>query len=201
MWKNIKKKLLNKTDIDYLIVGLGNPGEKYLKTAHNAGFRVVSIFRENENLPNFTKDNLLNAHTSKGEIDGKNIVLLLPLTFMNKSGDSVQKALRRFDLPLENILVIHDDTDLEAGVVRFSLSSGSAGHKGVSSIIRMIKTKDFFRLRIGVRQTENQKDALSFVLQKTPNATIEIEKEAALIVKEALVSGLEKKTVQIKKAP
>jgi peptidyl-tRNA hydrolase, PTH1 family len=202
MWKNIKKKFFNnkeKSPIDYLIVGLGNPGEKYAKTAHNVGFRIASIIREENNLPSFTKDSNLNAYLSKGEIEEKSVVLLLPLTYMNRSGESLQKALNRFSLPKEKIIVVHDDTDLELGTVRFSFSSGSAGHKGVASIIRIIKTKAFFRIRVGIRQQRNQEDALSFVLKKLPNSVEKIERETASAIKDSLISGLEKKTLTIDK--
>ncbi len=204
MWKDIRRKLFrekNESKIDYLIVGLGNPGEKYKKTAHNAGFRVVSRLREKTGLPSFEKDNTLNSLKARGKIEEKDVVLLLPLTYMNLSGEAVKRALKRFNPDLENLVLVHDDTDLPIGTLRFSFSRGSAGHKGVSSVIRSLRTKDFTRLRIGVckkleKEGENKK-AIDVVLKNlSPNAE-KAEKRATEELEEGISSKITTKTVTI----
>lgn len=171
MWSKIKKKLFTENP-QFLIVGLGNPGEKYENTTHNSGFRVVESLKEKEGFPQFKKDNTLNSLVSRKE----ETLLLLPLTFMNLSGHAVAKAIKRYNIPLQNVIVIHDDHDLEAGSIRISFSSGSAGHRGVQSIISCLKSKDFNRLRIGVR--EGERKAKTVVLKKASKKIKDTEEKA-----------------------
>ena len=196
MWKKLfgKKK---DASVDYLIVGLGNPGAKYEKTAHNSGFRVVSYLQKNSDVPDFSRDNTLNSYTAKGVIEKKKIALLLPLTFMNLSGGAVKKAVERFNIPLKSLIVVHDDADLPLGTIRFSTSRGSAGHKGVLSIIKALKTKDFIRVRVGVCKEEKEK-AINFVLKNLPpKKTEEVEKTAANELKKSLLIGNFRRTVTL----
>lgn len=125
-----------------LIVGLGNPGKKYEKTRHNIGFRVID---ELESL-DYARD--------------KNIIFLKPDNFMNNSGRAVREYLNYHKISTSNLIVIHDDIDLPFETVRVSKDSSSAGHKGVQSIIDTMGTKDFTRVRIGIKQEE--KPATSF---------------------------------------
>lgn len=198
MWKKVKKKFFGEKEpaVDYLVVGLGNPGEKYQKTAHNSGFRVVSFFREENSIPQFTKDNPLNSYFTKGVVDDVKVALLLPLSFMNLSGSPVKKALKRLSLVPERLIVVHDDTDLEMGTVRFSLKRGSAGHRGVNSIIKTVGSNDFARVRVGVGKNENQ-SAREVVLKNVPPKMEEVEKMASKELKEAIVSEITAKTLQI----
>jgi peptidyl-tRNA hydrolase, PTH1 family len=199
MWKKIKSKFLNKPKekIDYLLVGLGNPGEKYKKTLHNSGFRAVSFLREELMFPSFSKDKILNSAISKGRFEEKTIVIILPLTYMNLSGGAVKKATERFDVELKNIILVHDDTDLPQKTVRFSFSRGSAGHKGVSSVIKSLRTKDFFRVRIGVEREERK--ALDVVLSETPKDLYGTEKMVAEEIKKSLSLGFSTKTIVLEK--
>jgi PTH1 family peptidyl-tRNA hydrolase len=184
MWKDIKNKIFKKEPrVDYLIIGLGNPGEKYEKTAHNVGFRVLSLFQEEANFPVFEKDNPLNALVSKGIVENKKVVLLLPQTYMNLSGGAVQKAVKSFNIALDKLIVVHDDNDLPLNTLRFSFGQGSAGHNGVSSLLATLKNKDFYRLRIGVRERDGK--AMDSVLKNNSNKTREAEKRA---VEELLLS-------------
>ncbi len=183
-----------KNSADFLVVGLGNPGEKYAKTIHNAGFRVVSMLREKESLPQFQKDRYLCSLFTTGKIGEKSVVLLLPLTFMNRSGEAVKAAQKRF--PGASLLVVHDDMDLSFGVLRLSLSGSSAGHKGINSLIRHLKSKNFARLRIGMRQGKGK--AENFILKKLPPGSGGVEKEAAeklsAMIKE---ERLEQRTIRL----
>jgi peptidyl-tRNA hydrolase, PTH1 family len=196
MWKKIKEKFSNnpKEEVDYLFVGLGNPGEKYKNTLHNSGFRVASLLREEIGLPDFSKDNTLNSLITKGIYEDKKIVIVLPLTYMNLSGGAVKRATKRFDVNTENIILIHDDTDLPQKTVRFSVSRGSAGHKGVSSVMKSIKTKDITRIRIGVRKEEGK--AISVVLKKISSEIEETEKMIVEKIKESITSGFSTETLK-----
>ncbi len=195
MWKKIRNKFLNnpKEEIDYLFVGLGNPGEKYEKTLHNSGFRVASLLREELALPDFSKDKTINALKTKGIYEEKKVVIVLPLTYMNLSGEAVRKAVKRFNINTENIVLIHDDTDLPQKTVRFSISRGSAGHKGVSSVMKNIKTKNITRVRIGVRREKEK--AIDVVLNKTSREIEETEKMVAGEIKKSITFGFLAKTI------
>lgn len=144
-----------------IIVGLGNPGKKYKDTRHNIGFQVVDEFARENNFPEFKLSKKFSALVSEKE----NIVLVKPQTFMNKSGEAVKALLRNTTRTV--LVVIHDDIDLLLGKIRVSKNRGSAGHKGVESVIKEIGTKDFTRFRIGVSsKTEKPKNIEKYVLQK-----------------------------------
>lgn len=159
-----------------IIVGLGNPGKKYENTRHNAGFMIVDALAENLKL-NWQINKKMNAAIAKDN----DIILFKPLTFMNNSGQAVQKILSYYNLlpkkfgflknkesDLTNVLtVIHDDLDIELGKHKLTTESGSAGHKGIADIINHLKTKKFRRFRIGIKNNLLEKmKAEKFVLQK-----------------------------------
>lgn len=194
-------KLFNKEKerkVDYLIVGLGNPKEKYKKTAHNIGFRVINLLIEDLNFTPLSKDNTLNSLVTKGRIEEKAVALLLPLTFMNLSGEAVKRAVKKFNVSPARIIVIHDDIDLPLGTIRISVSRSSAGHKGVSSIIKSIGTKDFSRLRIGISKKDIKEKAREVVLKNLPSGISKVEKLAVEELKEIISSeDLSARTVKI----
>jgi PTH1 family peptidyl-tRNA hydrolase len=142
-----------------LIVGLGNPGENFENTKHNFGFIIVDNFQKKYDFPEFKEDKKLKAQISEKNILGKKVLLAKPLTFMNNSGDSVQVLVKK-ELNQKNVsgflLVIHDDLDIKFGEIKIVKNRGSAGHKGVESIMKKIKTQDFARIRLGIGQ-ENKK--------------------------------------------
>jgi len=151
-----------------LIVGLGNPGSKYEKTRHNIGFMVIDFLIQSE------------------QFDSKKIKLIKPQTMMNNSGQEVKSIADYYKIPAQDILVIHDDIDLPLGQIKIQQNRSSAGHKGVQSIIDSLGTKDFIRMRIGIRPEELTIDTEKFVIQKfTPQEQKIIDKEikgiAALI--------------------
>jgi peptidyl-tRNA hydrolase, PTH1 family len=198
MWNKIKNKIFSEKEKSdaYLIVGLGNPKEKYEKTVHNVGFRVISLLQEKEGLPLFSKDKTVDGLISKGSVEEEEVVLMKPLSFMNLSGGPVKKAVKKFNTNLEKMIVVHDDTDLPIGKIRLSYSRGAAGHNGVSSVIKSIQTKNFWRLRIGVSQKENEK-AKKVVLKKTPKRGLEIEEKIAEELKKILSSELTNKSINL----
>lgn len=137
----------------YLIAGLGNPGEEYKNTRHNVGRTIVEIFRMKNEFPEWEFSKNANALYSKKKIGKHEIELILPETFMNKSGKSIKYAKTKHKIKSENIIVVHDDIDLPLGVLRILFARGSGGHRGVESVKRAVGTKDFTRLRFGVAST------------------------------------------------
>ena len=134
------------------IVGLGNPGEKYEMTRHNAGRMAVLEFIKKEKIDQPEFDKKLKALVAKGEIGKSKFQIILPETFMNKSGDSL-KPLALSAKKAENLIVVHDDIDLPLGKVKISFGKNSGGHKGVESVIKAVKTINFTRVRIGISST------------------------------------------------
>jgi len=148
-----------------LIVGLGNPEEKYKGTRHNLGFCLVNKFAEINDFPDFRLDKKSNALIAEKD----DIVLAKPQTFMNNSGKSIKQLLSEFNLPCSSLFVVHDEADLSLGEIKVSRESSSAGHKGVQSIIDEIKTKDFTRIRVGIDSEDESfknKDLEEAVLKK-----------------------------------
>jgi peptidyl-tRNA hydrolase, PTH1 family len=136
----------------YLIIGLGNPEDKYSGTRHNAGHIVLEHVRTTHGFPSWeeTERSRVRARVSSGELHGKKVTLIAPETYMNISG----KVFSLIDSPsLENqdyLTLIHDDIDLPLGEFKISVGRGSGGHKGVESIIETLKTKNFIRIRVGI---------------------------------------------------
>ncbi len=141
-----------------VIVGLGNPGKDYEKTRHNAGRLVVELIAKNEGFDDFVFNKTANALVSKGDLAGENAALVLPETMMNLSGKAVVPFVKSVKAA-KNLLVIHDDLDLPLGTVKMVFGRGSGGHKGVESIMRAIKTKEFARIRIGISGTGKKNQA------------------------------------------
>jgi len=142
-----------------IIIGLGNPGKKYEDTRHNVGFMAIDKFAKTNNFPDFKLQKKFDALISENE----NILLVKPETFMNESGKTAKKILSKNNT--DNIIVIHDDIDLPVGKIKIIKDRGSAGHKGVESIIQNIGNHNLIRIRIGIA---GQKDvsAKSVVLKK-----------------------------------
>ena len=134
------------------IVGLGNPGEEYELTRHNSGRMAVLEFIKKEKIDQPEFDKKLKALVAKGEIGKSKFQIILPETFMNKSGDSL-KPLALSAKKAENLIVVHDDIDLPLGKVKISFGKNSGGHKGVESVIKAVKTINFTRVRIGISST------------------------------------------------
>lgn len=164
-----------------LIIGLGNPGQKYQNTRHNLGFIFLEKLQEKWLFPDFKLAQKFNAELSSGEINNQKIMLVKPQSFMNLSGEVVNKILTFYKLTPENLLVLHDDKDLFCGKYKLTLDSSSAGHNGVQNIIDQLDTKKFARLRIGIKtelidRAMTQPEVSDFVLEKlTPEELEKIE--------------------------
>lgn len=138
----------------HLIVGLGNPGPEYNNHRHNAGFMVAEEFRLRHGLPPLRER--FHGLVSEGEIEGKRVVLLLPLTFMNLSGRAVAEAARHYGVPVERILVIHDDVELPFGQARLKEGQGLGGHNGLRSLEQTLGSRDFWRVRVGIGRPQRE---------------------------------------------
>ena len=131
-----------------LIVGLGNPGRVYANNRHNIGFMCVSNFARTQGIRFDKKQS--QARIGTGEVAGSKVVVAKPQTHMNLSGESVSRLLKKFDIIMNDLLVIHDDLDLPLGKIRISQGGGSGGHKGIDSIISYMESQEFPRIRVGI---------------------------------------------------
>ena len=153
-----------------LIVGLGNPGGGYTHNRHNAGFICLNHFARMQGIRFDKKQG--QARIGTGEAAGTRVVIARPQTYMNLSGESVSRLIKKFNIGLDNLLVIHDDLDLPLGKIRLRRGGSSGGHKGVNSIITKLGSRDFIRIRVGIGRpatiegpTEVSKaDIISYVL-------------------------------------
>lgn len=153
-----------------LIVGLGNPGDKYKATRHNIGFLALDFLAQELGL-NFSEHKKTKSLLAKDT----NYLLIKPQTFMNLSGESVIAALNFFKLTKDDLIVIHDDIDVDLGKLKTTTSSRAAGNNGIQSIINLLGSQDFFRIRIGVRTPEREIiPAEKFVLEKFKKTELEI---------------------------
>jgi len=152
------------SDNRVLIVGLGNPGLQYDKTRHNAGFIALDYFADKNGLEIRTEK--MQGHFCSASLFGKKVLLLKPMTFMNRSGDCVQLFVKYFDIDPAHILVVHDDLDLENGRVKMVRSGGAGGHNGIRSLISQLGTKDFARLKIGVGHPRNNKETVAIPVER-----------------------------------
>ena len=141
-----------------IIIGLGNPGEQYKNTRHNVGFMAIDEFAKKNSFPEFKLQKKSNALVSEKE----NVILAKPQTFMNESGKAVKEIIK--NKPTESLIIIHDDIDLPVGKIKIVQERGSAGHKGVESIIQNIGNDGLIRIRIGIG-SENKVEAIKIVLK------------------------------------
>lgn len=155
-----------------IIVGLGNPGKEYEKTRHNVGFIVLDSYLGNVN---WKKEN--DALTYEKNINGTKILFVKPQTFMNLSGNAVGKIANYYKVDSSDILIIHDDLDLEPMTVRFKIDSSAGGHNGIKSIISSLGTNHFAHLKVGIGHNLNMTTA-DYVLSKLSKEEIENLKDS-----------------------
>lgn len=197
-----------------LIVGLGNPGEQYKNTRHNIGFHVLDYFKEEQNLPEFKFSKKFNSLITEGKINeiednksivnyknksiessvdlNKIIILVKPQTFMNNSGQAVKRIFANYKLQTTDLIVVHDDIDIDLGKIKIVKNRGSARHKGIESIIKELKSKDFIRFRLGIKPKQSYRPVCrtkKFVLQKFVLQKFNREEEK--IVKEVIKKSAE----------
>lgn len=169
-----------------MVVGLGNPGEKYHGTRHNVGFDVVDGLAGETGVRIAKKG--FSSLWAKEKVDGREVLFLLPQTFMNRSGEAVGEAMGFYKVPPQDLMVVHDDLDLALGRVKADFNAGAAGHRGIGSIIDRIGTKEFHRIRLGIGRPGRKEDVEGFVLSKFESN----EEEVASVMKTVAIDELKK---------
>ena len=145
-----------------LIVGLGNPGRKYASHRHNVGFGSVDLLAEELNIEIGKRS--FGALVGQGSLKGEKLLLAKPQTFMNLSGDAVQPLLGYYKLPHDDLIVVHDDVDIELGKLKVAYQAGHGGHNGIRSIVDNLGGNDFYRVRLGVGRPPAMIDTADYVL-------------------------------------
>ena len=146
----------------YLIVGLGNPEEEYSKTRHNMGFEVINELSKKYNIK--VNKNKFNALYGTGTIGKEKVILVKPQTYMNLSGDAVIEFVKFYKIDLDKIIVIYDDIDTNPGIIRIRKMGGPGTHNGMKSVVHMLKTEKFTRLRVGIGMPERKSDLINYVI-------------------------------------
>lgn len=163
-----------------LIVGLGNPGKQYENTRHNAGFMVVDALADELGWK-WSKKFLMGALVAEGNINGKKTILAKPQTFMNRSGQAVGKLAKKYKVDPADIVVVYDDADIELGDLRWRDAGSAGGHNGMKSIIHILGTQDFPRLRVGIGRPPEHVSLEDYVL-----GTMKKNERASIPVSQAL---------------
>lgn len=178
-----------------LIIGLGNPGAEYEHTRHNIGRMAVEAFAKHLNCDDWGSDSKAQSLIAGTKIGKTPTTLALPETFMNKSGLAAAYLSKTKKVKPEHVVVVYDDMDLPAGIIKISFDRGSGGHRGVESIIKHLKTKEFVRVRIGVspttptgklRKPSGEDKVVKFLLSKMKDADEKIFKKVFKTTSEAL---------------
>jgi len=151
------------------IVGLGNPGPEYAETRHNAGFRFLGALVKSAAVT-FRPESRFAVELARTNVAGRDVWLVQPTTFMNRSGDAVVRFAQYYKIPPTQLLVAYDELDLPPGAVRLKQGGGDAGHNGVHDIIEKLGSPDFVRLRIGIGRPPNAGQGANYVLKKAPRA-------------------------------
>jgi PTH1 family peptidyl-tRNA hydrolase len=176
-----------------IIVGLGNPGIPYRMTRHNIGFQVVDRLAKISHIPIRAKR--FKSLYGKGWIDSQGVVLLKPMTFMNRSGEAVKKAIDLFHVEIGDLIIIHDDMDLPFGRLRFKRRGGDGGHQGIRSIIDELDNNGFLRLKVGVGRPPKGMEPSEYVLDQFDETEKDqldgILNRAAESLKVMLLEGIE----------
>ncbi len=173
---------------DFYIIGLGNPGGKYAHTRHNAGFDVISILAQRHGIS--LKIHKHRARLGKGSIGGKRVLLCMPQTYMNCSGESVKELSSALGIRKDELIVIYDDADISVGTVRIKARGSAGSHNGIKSVIYSLNTDEFVRVRVGIGKPQG--DIVDYVLgeHRDKKAAFETLLKAADAVEAVIESGL-----------
>ncbi len=173
----------------YLIVGLGNPEDKYSNTRHNMGFDVINELSKECDIK--VSKSKFDAFYGMGEINGKKVILAKPQTYMNLSGESIIKFKKFYKLSNKNIIVIYDDMDLNIGDIRLKAKGGPGTHNGMKSVIENLNTEEFIRVRVGIGVPKYKDDIINYVLEQIPKREREILDESIIKAKDSIIEILE----------
>lgn len=169
----------------YLIIGLGNPEEEYSRTRHNMGFNTINKIAKKYNIE-VSKSKFQGLWEST-IIEGQKVILVKPQTYMNLSGNCVQEFVNFYKIEKENIIVIYDDMDIEPGVIKIRKQGGPGGHNGMKSIIQMLGTEQFSRIRIGIGRPKHNGDEINYVIGAIPEEEIPKLDEGTEKAKDAVI--------------
>lgn len=186
----------------YVIVGLGNPGNRYRFTRHNIGFMVLEKLARDFKID--LKQKSFDALWGKGKINGTDVLLAMPQTYMNLSGTAVRQLVAFFKADINNLIVFHDDLDLPFGTIRLKTGGGNAGHKGLASITENLGSSDFMRVRIGIGRPSDKSRIEGYVLEpfksdEELSMLPKIIQAASEASAEIVLSGTEKATAKCQK--
>lgn len=173
----------------YLIIGLGNPEEKYSNTRHNMGFDVINELSKECNIK--VSKSKFDAFYGVGEINSKKVILVKPQTYMNLSGESIIKFKKFYKISNKNIIVIYDDIDLKLGNIRLKAKGGAGSHNGMKSVVENLNTEDFIRVRVGIGAPENKEDIINYVIGQIPKREREILNQSIEKAKNSVMEILE----------
>jgi peptidyl-tRNA hydrolase, PTH1 family len=177
----------------YLILGLGNPGRRYQYTRHNIGFMVLEKIAAHWNVE--LKQKSFDALWNRGKIAGIDVLLAMPQTYMNLSGNAARRLLAYFKMDISHLIVIHDDLDLPFGKLRLKTGGGDAGHKGLKSITTCLGSADFMRVRMGIGKPSDRIPVEDYVLQRfNPDESAMLQQSiqsAFEAVEEIVTSGMQ----------
>ena len=159
----------------YIIVGLGNPGDKYEKTRHNVGFNVIDLLAKEYSID--VSKIKHKALIGEGRVGTEKVILVKPMTYMNLSGESIREAMDFYRVDPQQILVIYDDMDLEKGIIKIRKKGGAGSHNGMKSVIKELGTEEFPRIRVGIGKPEGPYDKINYVIGHIPNEEYEVLKQ------------------------
>ena len=172
----------------YLIIGLGNPEEEYSKTRHNMGFNAINKIAEQYGIK-VNKSKFQGLYES-AIIEGQKVMLIKPQTYMNLSGECIKQFVDFYKIQKEEILVIYDDMDIEPGKIKIRKKGGAGGHNGMKSIIKMLGTEEFARIRTGIGSPKHSEDDINYVIGAIPEEEIPKLDEGVEKAKEAVIEIL-----------
>lgn len=181
--------------VTWLIIGLGNPGKKYQSTKHNAGFRVVDRLAGKKGIK-LKRRRLGKVQVGESRVGAAHIVIAKPLAYMNRSGSVVKKLIGELGVPLDHLVVVHDDLDLESGRMKIKEGGGHGGHKGVRSIIEQLGSPDFLRIKVGIDKPQTPDEGADYVLSPFDEEQLPLVEEAmeqaSEVIEAIIVSGKDK---------
>jgi len=191
----------------WLVVGLGNPGSRYEKTRHNAGFLVVDLLAERWGVPSFRSK--FGALVGEARVSGDRAILCKPQSFMNCSGQAVMPCAHYYGIGPAEIVVVHDDMDLEFGRVKVKVGGGHGGHNGLKSLFQHLGTQDFVRVRVGIGRPRPHMDGADYVLEPFSTAewrslpeVLETAADAVeMVLREGPTSAMNRHNVRPKEGP
>ena len=172
----------------YIIVGLGNPEQDYANTRHNMGFDVINEIAKEFNISVNKKK--FNSLIGMGEIEENKVLLMKPQTYMNLTGEAVKQCIDFFKENINNVLVIYDDMDIEKGMIKIRKKGGSGTHNGMKSIVNMLNSQNFPRIRVGIGKPDDKNDMISYVIGHIPEEERKILKTGVDKAKNAIIEIL-----------